>query len=510
MSIKLQCSGCGKKLTTKNEFAGKRVKCPGCGLVILVTALPASQPIPELPPKDPLQVKPAVLQKSDVQDTNQSQHPDAPSVQVWLRDALNSAEQDGVALYLNDRDRASAWYSQQGLPGHDYTSEVGLNVNKYLADDCAEKSVHDEAWACFHRVLAGCAVQEKRSASPEALWRLGEAHVALGNYQLANLYLQAAEVMLIKHPEKDVQLRVKIERVILTALTRAPSALNTDGEALLTFLSTSKSSTLEDVAKTLFNRAATNAQWEKPKGVKIPSCQRHAAGQYLVSIWMNKKVGHRRAIACMLVNLGNIWVTLADQGNAEECWHELEQYIAEVANDPNFERFKADLKKLQSAPGHTERASIPKKSEYAGSKTCGQCGQEVHVLAHACPTCGGQVTLVASIPQDELPGILSKQSEARALVDQSMPLMQQGRFAEAETILRRAQEINPYNACAFGNMGGVFFLQEKFAEAIPWLEKALSLDPTLEGIPGHLATAKQNTRHTKVAGSDKKWWQFWK
>ena len=83
-----------------------------------------------------------------------------------------------------------------------------------------------------------------------------------------------------------------------------------------------------------------------------------------------------------------------------------------------------------------------------------------------------------------------------------MPLMQQGRFAEAEKALKRAQEINPHNACAFGNMGGVYFLQGKYAEAIPWLEKAVSLDPTLEGIPGHLATAKRK--------AGKRWWEFWK
>lgn len=144
-------------------------------------------------------------------------------------------------------------------------------------------------------------------------------------------------------------------------------------------------------------------------------------------------------------------------------------------------------------------SAMANDSEYTGSKTCAKCNGKVHVLTHVCPRCGDQGTLVGNIPQDELANVLSKQAEARSLVDQSMSFMQQGRFAEAEEVLKRAQAINPYNACAFGNMGGVYFLQGKFAEAIPWLEKALALDPTLEGIPGYLATAKQKTGQPKAA-----------
>lgn len=138
-------------------------------------------------------------------------------------------------------------------------------------------------------------------------------------------------------------------------------------------------------------------------------------------------------------------------------------------------------------------------SEYKGSKTCAKCNDPVHVLAHVCPCCGDRGTLVANISQDELTDILNKQAAARTLVDQSMAFMQQGQFDAAENVLRGAQGINPYNACAFGNMGGVYFLRGRFAEAIPWLEKALALDPTLEGIPEHLATARERTGHTKGA-----------
>jgi len=40
MSIGVQCPGCGKKLTAKDELAGKRVKCPACSLAVVVPTPP--------------------------------------------------------------------------------------------------------------------------------------------------------------------------------------------------------------------------------------------------------------------------------------------------------------------------------------------------------------------------------------------------------------------------------------------------------------------------------------
>ena len=38
MTIKLACSGCGKKLEAPGEAAGKRGRCPGCGEIFIVPA----------------------------------------------------------------------------------------------------------------------------------------------------------------------------------------------------------------------------------------------------------------------------------------------------------------------------------------------------------------------------------------------------------------------------------------------------------------------------------------
>lgn len=41
MAISIQCPGCKKKLKAKDELAGKRVKCPGCGQSIAISATQA-------------------------------------------------------------------------------------------------------------------------------------------------------------------------------------------------------------------------------------------------------------------------------------------------------------------------------------------------------------------------------------------------------------------------------------------------------------------------------------
>lgn len=163
---------------------------------------------------------------------------------------------------------------------------------------------------------------------------------------------------------------------------------------------------------------------------------------------------------------------------------------------------KAREASSESAQGRTDNAPeqakppstgprAPPLPAYTGTKQCTVCGRQVHVLAHVCPACGEQGVLLSSIPPEELQEILNRQAEARAIVDQSVGLMQAGKYKEAEVILTRAQKINPYNANAFGNLGGVYFLQGQYAEAVPWLEKALALDPTLENIPERLADARQ-------------------
>ncbi|MFA7186283.1 MAG: tetratricopeptide repeat protein, partial [Victivallales bacterium] len=133
-------------------------------------------------------------------------------------------------------------------------------------------------------------------------------------------------------------------------------------------------------------------------------------------------------------------------------------------------------------------ASTPESKESAMElKECTQCGAQVETLRHSCPKCG---STMFSIDQDEASSILDKQAKAAELVTQGERLIQAGKFEKAKQTLHQAIKINPYNETAYGNLGGVFYFQGKYAEAIPWMEKALEINPHIAGIPEALQNAR--------------------
>lgn len=84
---------------------------------------------------------------------------------------------------------------------------------------------------------------------------------------------------------------------------------------------------------------------------------------------------------------------------------------------------------------------------------------------------------------------MKRQEEAR-LVDQGARSIMAGAYDEAEQALAAALVINPLKATAHGNMGAIHLRRGQPNSAIPWLEKALELNPRLEGIPQALAAAR--------------------
>src|SRR5262245_58224678 len=52
MPIRVKCENCKKTLSVKDQLAGKKIKCPVCQNVVLVSATPAKGATPAAPAKD--------------------------------------------------------------------------------------------------------------------------------------------------------------------------------------------------------------------------------------------------------------------------------------------------------------------------------------------------------------------------------------------------------------------------------------------------------------------------
>jgi tetratricopeptide (TPR) repeat protein len=135
-------------------------------------------------------------------------------------------------------------------------------------------------------------------------------------------------------------------------------------------------------------------------------------------------------------------------------------------------------------------------------KKCLNCNTQVDDKAHVCPKCGGSTLMGSYSAADALAMLdgLKDMGKAREHVDRSAQLFQAGRYPEAIAELQAAIKVNPMNAVAHGNMGCVLLKQGKTSEAIPWLEKALQLDPNIEGVPAELAQAKASSQPRKSGG----------
>ena len=131
-----------------------------------------------------------------------------------------------------------------------------------------------------------------------------------------------------------------------------------------------------------------------------------------------------------------------------------------------------------------------------------------------------------SMTGDEALGFLDGlqgQMGAVDLVNEGSRLFFAGDFTGAESKFKEAIDLNPKNAVAYGNIGHICFKTGKYKEAIPWLEKALALDPQLAGASDCLRECRLQNIQTsstppksvkqplhQLTTQKKPWWQFWK
>lgn len=148
-----------------------------------------------------------------------------------------------------------------------------------------------------------------------------------------------------------------------------------------------------------------------------------------------------------------------------------------------------EIQPEQAAPA--ERAAQP-----GGTKQCLLCQRPVELLRHTCPHCGGEAFAQAGTTEDSVAMLDAMQKQARAAehVDRGARFLLDGMYTEAEAELRQAIAINPLNATAHANMGGLYQRLGRPGEAIPWLEKALELNPQIEGVSQALAEARAAQR----------------
>lgn len=122
-----------------------------------------------------------------------------------------------------------------------------------------------------------------------------------------------------------------------------------------------------------------------------------------------------------------------------------------------------------------------------------------------------------SMSCDEALKGISNQVKARDLVNDGARLFQEGDFDGAELKYKEALATDPQNAVARCNIGHIYFKKKQFAAAIPWLEKALVLDPSINGATECLRACKVEVNKTQsskpistieIQQSQKKLWSF--
>ena len=138
-------------------------------------------------------------------------------------------------------------------------------------------------------------------------------------------------------------------------------------------------------------------------------------------------------------------------------------------------------------------------------KECMSCHNKVEELVYACPKCGGTTFLSSGPDAMAVFDAMEKKAEAKKHNDLGGQLFQQGHYAEAEAECKKAVEANPYNATAYSNVGFAISKQGRLEESIPWLEKALSINPRLEGASEGLVKIKAEiARKKKTPGMSQK------
>ncbi len=81
--------------------------------------------------------------------------------------------------------------------------------------------------------------------------------------------------------------------------------------------------------------------------------------------------------------------------------------------------------------------------------------------------------------------------DAAFYLTEGMNFLHVGNYDEAVHAWRRALDMDPRNAAAANDIGIAIMFQKHPAAAVPWFQKAIALDPTLQIAQNNLAWVRQ-------------------
>lgn len=264
----------------------------------------------------------------------------------FFRDLRNIRE-DGWSTYEHDRNKAFSWFDEQGFSSPELNTLECANYSTDMSLMAYDKSIWKEAWAGFHRALASYIHLEMENEIPDIVWRLGRAHTGLGNYVLADLYLQAANLLSENVHNKELHELVLLEQAVLSVLQEDSSAYEAAIDRVFSvfFPHGKPIANASKAAFTLFDEGGKNQQWRR-EGQPVRSCQIHATGFYRVSLDMNRKLQDRRAIGFTLINLGDIANELNWCEKALSYWKEAHKVFQDLRDEESLKLIEERLNSL--------------------------------------------------------------------------------------------------------------------------------------------------------------------
>ena len=143
---------------------------------------------------------------------------------------------------------------------------------------------------------------------------------------------------------------------------------------------------------------------------------------------------------------------------------------------------------------------------------CVFCHQELEDLRYICPVCGNQDFMPSNPAEGSIADLdaMSKQVKAALHINQGFQLFREKRYDDATQELQKAIDVNPFNANAYSNIGCILIEQGDIHKSIPWFEKALEINPYLEGVSQTLRHVKALETIPEMQCIQERWWQFWK